>query len=87
MADQFSEEIANKALPDPQYGIVPRLFELAFDKKSDPLSILGAFLWHLLKWQSSWMNNFRRMPFYFSYEGRLGELVARQKAIEEKKKM
>lgn len=86
IANQFYEDISTKRFPDPQYEIVPKLIELTFDKKSDPLSVLGAFLWHLLGWQSSWMLSNRRFPYHFNYEGRLAELVAKQKAIEEKKR-
>lgn len=35
-------------------------------------------------WQSSWMLSNSRFPFHFYYEGRLGELVTKQKAIDEK---
>jgi hypothetical protein len=82
MAERCYESIAADK-PFPSYLMVePRLFVLAFKDKTreQRLSVYAGFLNHLKVWQDKIMfEGFRRWPFMYDWDGRLGEIVEKYK--------
>lgn len=82
MAERCYDLIASDKPFPTHLAVEPALFGLALKGKNrdQRVAFFGGFLHHLKSWQAQVMWSFRRIPFMYSWEGRLLEAVQKYKS-------